>query len=161
MEVDLAYPQPPRTNDYGSAQPIVKRGTLAADVFATLEHMEVDLFSEDELRRVLEIEEGARGLQAEAGCGPSTAVILHTRVEKLASGAEVGCWLTLSGSVWGDALYWNVHATGAEYGQACASQEQRDRLLSMLRAAGGGTVEVRDHPTPVPTDAELAMMANY
>jgi hypothetical protein len=143
-------------------------GDLAADLRAALRAAGAwdggVILSLDELRRIHRQESIAAGLQAEAGVGSgSVTMILHYREEPLASGEKSRCWLTVRNLPKGDAVFWMV-ATGRADSVAvyCATWRDAEALLSLLRAAGGGSAgPIVNRPTAAPSDAELRAAEDY
>ena len=144
----------------GTMQPLPNSGNMAADVLDALEHMSIDCpFSEEEMTRILRLENFSAGLRGEAGYGGSSVVILHSYYEPLASGSDLQCWLTVAqGSV-----FWTVSTTRSRDTIFCASSFMRDAVFTMLRTAAGGKAQgelpsrrtARDEWRDVPTQRQI------
>jgi hypothetical protein len=139
-------------------------GDFAADLRAALREAGAwdagVIFSLDELRRIHKAETISAGLRAEAGYGsPSATLILAYREERLTLGSRIRCWLTVSPSAAGDAVFWNVIAGKADSAMACASWRDATLLFDLLREAGGeGMGPAAWDQTKAPTDDELREM---
>ena len=158
----LSTPKPrPAATPYGTVTVLPQTGNLAADINAAIRAADTeDLadFTDDEIARLLKEKQIGAGLRAEAGysAGPLGATF-YSSTERLATGKRLGCFLTLSQTPHGDAVYWNI-GLGDEV-ICSADYAGARRILTMMRtAAGGPSTDVSASKTVPPSDDDLATL---
>lgn len=114
-------------------------GDFASDVIEAAGWMGCNLtLSRDDVAKLIGREKEGMGLRAEAGLASGPFVlVLKERIETLASGTRIGCWLILSQTSIGDALLWNVSTIPGGPVVRCPTTADRDNLLELLRAVAG------------------------